>query len=184
MSVPQAAPVFDREKFKDVVHYVCSRCEPEELGRVKLHKVLYFADMLHFLDTARPLTGVPYQKQEFGPTAKYLAWALAELGKEGRVEVSERSYYGYTKTDFRSVDAPSSHKLSNAEIQLLNDVMDFVCTRTAKEISELSHNAAWQMFKMGEEIPYYSAFFIIPTETTDEDVVWGEAAVRELGLAS
>src|SRR6266849_9373459 len=58
---------FDRAKLLDVVHYVCAKVPVPELGRVKLHKNLYFADMLHFAATGRPLTGVEYQKQPFGP---------------------------------------------------------------------------------------------------------------------
>lgn len=33
---------FSRQKFKDVIHYVVANTRPDELGRVKLHKVLYF----------------------------------------------------------------------------------------------------------------------------------------------
>ena len=52
---------FDRERFKDVVHfavhYAGNRVGPEALGRTKLHRILYFADTLHYLDTGAPLTG-------------------------------------------------------------------------------------------------------------------------------
>jgi hypothetical protein len=47
---------FDRAKFKDTVHYICGKCPADELGKVKLHKTLYFADMIHFVDTGTPLT--------------------------------------------------------------------------------------------------------------------------------
>jgi hypothetical protein len=63
-------PKVDLQKLKDVVHYICAQCRQDELGNVKLHKILYFADMLHFLGSNRPLTGVEYQKQSFGPVAR------------------------------------------------------------------------------------------------------------------
>ena len=58
---------FDREKFLEAVHYICTHCDPRELGRVKLHKILYFADMLHYVGYGRPLTGEEYQKQNSAP---------------------------------------------------------------------------------------------------------------------
>src|SRR5208337_999071 len=87
-------------KLKDVTHYVCYRCTQEELGNVKLHKILYFADMLHFLSERKPLTGVEYQKQAFGPVARHLSWAINELSKEGAIKVEKRDYFGFKKTDY------------------------------------------------------------------------------------
>jgi hypothetical protein len=179
-----AQPQIDRVKFKDAVHFIVASCAPDELGRVKLHKILYFADMLHFLDAGKPFTGCEYLKQEFGPTARHLAWALSELEAAGRIRVQERQFHGFRKQDFHSLSQPDRSRLTNSEVDLLGKVIDFVCARTAREISELSHNAAWQLYRVGEVIPYYSAFFIVPTETTDEDVAWGEQTARQLGLAS
>ncbi len=161
---------FDREKFKVVVHYICSRCEPDELGNVKLHKILYFSDMLHYLSTLKPLTGAEYQKQQFGPTARHLAWALRELEKEGKLKIQQRDYYGYKKSDYISLREPDPRALTNQEISLLNDVINFVCKKSAKEISELSHDYAWKNVDMGEIIPYYSVHGIVPSFVSDEDI--------------
>lgn len=175
---------FDSARFKAAVHYACARCSPRELGRVKLHKILYYADMLHFVQTGEPLTGDDYLKQQFGPTARRLGLALKQLQSAGKLRVEESDYYGFKKTDFVSLTNPDVGSLSQSQVELLDDVIDGVCKQTAKEISELSHAAPWQMVNIGEEIPYYTAFLLFPSETTDEDVAWGETAVRELGLAS
>lgn len=157
---------FGRDKFKHVVHYICANCTAEELGNVKLYKVLYFADMLTYMATFRPLTGVEYQKQKFGPVAKHLGCAVNELCKDGALHVQKREYFGFSKVDYISVRQPASGKLTNSEISLLNDVIDFVCARTAKEISELSHDAAWHKARIGETIPYEAAFGLEPVEIT------------------
>jgi uncharacterized phage-associated protein len=170
---------FDREKFKVVVHYICSRCEPDELGNVKLHKILYFSDMLHYLSTLKPLTGAEYQKQQFGPTARHLAWALKELEKEEKIKIEKRDYYGYIKSDYISLAEPESNRLTNSEINLLNDVIDFVSKKTAKEISELSHDIAWKSVNMGETIPYYLAHGFIPSYISEEDINEAIAFARQ-----
>ena len=56
---------FDRAKLKTVILYVCSRCEPAQLGAVKLHKVLYFTDMLHYAHAGTAVTGATYRERPF-----------------------------------------------------------------------------------------------------------------------
>lgn len=155
---------FDREKFLDVIHLICHRIDAAELGRVKLHKALYFSDMIWFADRLRPLPGVEYQKQAFGPTAKHLAWGLRELEHRGRILVRGRDYFGHRKFDFISQAEPDFSRLSADEVQLIGDVADFVSARSAKQISDLSHNAAWEIAEIGETIPYSTAHFLYPVE--------------------
>lgn len=168
-------PVYrlDRAKLVETVHYICANCTPEELGNVKLHKILYFSDMLHFLSTGEPLTGVEYQKQQFGPTARHLSWAVSQLVAQGKLRVERRDYFGLRKTDYLVLQPPRSAALSNHATQILNDVIAFVCSRSAKEISELSHDVAWQAADIGEVIPYYAALGLLPCAVTDADVAAG-----------
>lgn len=162
-------PPFNRDKFKEVVYFICENVKPEELGNVKLHKVLYFADMLHFMSTGLPLTGVEYRKQKFGPTATHLTWALDELAREGALRIEARDYFGFQKKDYVALQKSNRRHLSNAEAHLLIDVIDFVCSRSAREISELSHDAAWNAADMGGVIPYFAAYGLIPSELTPDD---------------
>ena len=171
---------FDKEKLKDVVHYVCSKCEPSELGNVKLHKILYFADMLHYQSTLKPLTGVEYIKQQFGPVARHLTWAVKELEKEGRIRLERRDYFGFEKKDYISLTDPQMGRIGNVAPKLLDDVIDFVCARSAREISELSHNAAWNAARMGEVIPYYSAIGMAPAEVSEADMAWAVEEAHRL----
>ena len=176
--IPEEHVQFDRSKFKDAVEYICARCSTDELGTVKLHKILYFADMIHFLGLGTPLTGASYQKQKFGPMARHLSSAVGELAREGRMKAKKRDYFGYEKTDY-VVDKPeraTGQLLSAAARRVLDEVIDFVCARSAKEMSELSHMAAWEAAEIGETIPYYSSYGLYPSAVTDADV---DAAVAQ-----
>lgn len=54
-------PMFDREKFKRLVHYVIWRAGNRAwFGAVKLNKVLWFADTEAFAHTGEPITGANY----------------------------------------------------------------------------------------------------------------------------
>src|SRR5579872_3916095 len=98
--MPSQNHQLDREKLKEAVLLIASICPPDELGNVKLHKTLYFSDMLHFLSEARPITGVDYLKQKFGPVARHLTQALSQLQKEGKLEVREDDYFGLPKKTY------------------------------------------------------------------------------------
>jgi hypothetical protein len=175
---------FDRAKFLNVIHYVVESCRPEELGRVKLHKILYYSDMLSYLAHGRPLTGEEYRKQKFGPSARHLQAGLAELQDLGRIKVVERSYYGYPKQDFIALIHAEPQSLSADEMALVDDVIDFVCVRTAKEISELSHDDAWRLAEMGERIPYFMAASFVPVEITDDDRAWARGEARKIAQST
>lgn len=159
---------FDREKFRAVVHYICANSDPDELGNVKLHKILYFADMLHFMSAGEPLTGVDYLKQRFGPVARHLTQSLKKLEAEGAIRIEAEDYFGYEKKKYISLKPPA-YSFTNHEVRLLKDVIDFVRDHSAKAISELSHDEAWKAAEMGERIPYAAALGLIPDEITEKD---------------
>lgn len=170
---------FDREKLKDAVWYLVALCEPRELGNVKLHKMLYFSDMLAFLNEGRPITGVEYLKQKFGPTARHLTAALRELEADGRISVSEDTHYGYAKKAYIELKPYTRTRLTETEEGMLRDVAQFVRGKSAREISDLSHNAAWEATAMGDVIPYFTALKLVPTEITEEDREWAIDSARK-----
>ena len=173
---------FDRAKFSSLVLYVCSTSKPEDLGATKLHKILYFVDMLHFLETGTPLTGEAYFKNNFGPTSRNLNAVLRRLTAEGKILVSLVEYFGRPKKQFIANQESEREKFSEDEISLIEVVKEFVCNRhTAASISELSHNRAWELAEMGENLPYFTAYQMVPREITEEDIAW--AVEKGMALA-
>jgi uncharacterized phage-associated protein len=177
--LPKTVVQFDRDKFKEAVWLVASYCPPQELGNVKLHKILYFADMLYFLREGRPLTGVDYIKQKFGPVARHLSAAVAELVSNGILKVTEQEYFGLYKKSYIPLIEYKQNRLSPAEITLLEEVADFVRGKSAKEISEFSHNAVWEAAQLGESLPYYTALRLVPAEFTDSDRTWARDSAHQ-----
>ena len=173
---------FDRSKFKEAVLYVISLCAPERLGAVKLNKILYFSDMLLYAWAGHPLTGATYKKRPHGPTTDALLPALRDLQREGIIHVGKSDYFGYIKTVFTlRVSLSSLPSLHEDEKDLIREIADFVANQnTAKTISELSHNLAWEMAEFGAELPYYSAFALFPTTVSEETIEWAKSKVDEI----
>ena len=175
---------YDRDKLKTAVLYMCFKCDPSQLGAVKLHKVLYFSDMIRFAQTGTPITGATYRKRPLGPTCDQLLSTIRELEHAKALSVREVDYFGYLKKEFIAASEPDLTRLSREEITLLDEVIDFVCTQnTAKPISDYSHNRAWEQAEFGDELKYTSAFLLFPTEVSPEALEWASNEVQSINEA-
>jgi hypothetical protein len=156
---------FDREKLKAVILYVCWKSEPSLLGAVKLNKILYYADMIHYALSGAPITGAIYRKRQFGPTCDALLPILRELEQTNSLRVREVDYFGYRKQEYEVTGLPDMQRLKVAESSLIDDIVDFVCRQnTAKTISELSHGIPWEIVEFGDVLPYHSAIHLFPNQ--------------------
>jgi hypothetical protein len=172
---------FDRAKLKAVILYTCQKCEAAQLGATKLNKVLYFSDMLHYAHVGASITGSTYRKRPFGPTNDQLLVSLAELKRQGAIDIRNVDYFGFIKKEYIAVESPEIDRLSKIERELLDDVIEFVClNNSAKTISEFSHNRAWEIAKFGDVIPYNSVFSIFPTQVSLEAMDWARDEVEKL----
>jgi hypothetical protein len=173
--VPSGMP-FDREKLRAAVLYVVGSCAPSSLGAVKLHKVLYYSDMMTYLASGKAITGAEYRKRPYGPTCDAILPLLGELSREGILKIEHVSYYGYRKKEFQLLVESDSNQLSSEEKATLDEMMDFVCNQnSARTISEFSHDMVWEMVEFGEVIPYHNAILLVPNVVSDEAIAWAEA---------
>ncbi len=160
---------FDREKLKAVILHACSKCPPDQMGAVKLNKILYFSDKLRYLQTRRALTGAQYRKRPFGPTCVQLLPVLSEMQRDGLLLISESDYFGFRKNEYRALADVPPDILAGDERALLDEVIDFVCTRnSARTISDFSHQAPWERVQFGGEIPYSTAYMLLPSIVSEE----------------
>ena len=161
--------VVDRIKLTEAVCLIIDSCNPRDLGAVKLHKVLYYSDMLHYLESGAPITGSRYRKRPFGPTCDHLLGVLAELEAMGDLRIEEADHFGYKKKEFRLLRKRNYTNLSDREIALLGEMLQFVCYQnTARSISDFSHDIVWDMVDFGQDIPYHSVLNWLPSEVSVE----------------
>lgn len=127
-----------------VAHYVIARTLPQELGATKLNKVLWFADCLAHERLGRSLTGVTeYRRLDQGPVPDGLDNVLDRLAARGAIAQRVAPTPGYARKEFLALEEPPVEQLDAAEIDLLHIVIDFVRNKSAREVSELSHDALW-----------------------------------------
>jgi hypothetical protein len=164
---------------RHIINYICWRLssEPDKLGATKLNKILWFIDTQAYLKLGSPISDAKYFKQPYGPVPENINDIITELCNAGILFTGKDRYYGFAKAHYSCLKKPETSIYTPEQIQLMNEVIDEIgANHTAVTISNLSHNRAWDIAAMGEEIPIY-AILAQPDEITDDDREWAD---REL----
>jgi len=174
----------NRDKYKELVLYICEKCDSVKLGAIKLNKVLWFSDLLAYVKWGEPITGERYVKRQFGPAPYGILSVLEELQGEGALTVKSLDFYGYQKTHYIPERSADLSQFTVDELSLVDGMIGFVCdSNTALSISELTHDHIWEIAENGEEIPHYAVFASVPGEITEADIDWGREAYRQARAA-
>ncbi|MGA2251676.1 Panacea domain-containing protein [Terracidiphilus sp.] len=174
---------FNRDKCKTLVHYICARCEdnPARLGATNLNKILWYAETGSFLKTGKGLTGAKYVKRQHGPVLASMPAIMKELEDESKIIVKDVPVYRFEKKEYISLSEPDVDRFFSAsDIVEINRIIDSVCDiHTAKSISDYSHNEAWHLAEIGEELPLYT-ILAVPGDLTETDMQWADAKIAAL----
>lgn len=173
----QATP-FNMKKFEEAVHYICSNVtEQDQLGAVKLNKILYFSDMGSYAETGRSITGATYVKQFRGPVPTQVVPAIKFLEEEGRLKVSHVSLVSSKRRQYETAGTTDTKMFEAGELERINDMIRFVCEYTAPEISEISHHDVWQAADIGEVLPYETFLVSYAGDIGEKEIALAQAAV-------
>jgi hypothetical protein len=149
--------VFDREKFKRLVHYIIAQAGPRDgFGATKLYKVLWFAEARQYMLTGKPIAGADYIREKFGPVPRLGMQIRDELAREGRIR-QQKIPGDYGEWQFRSLTPPVMDGFSPDERATIDYWIRHIDgDHTAASISEESHDYAWQIAKMKEPLPLFA----------------------------
>lgn len=165
-------PDYSGAKFKELVLYLSQRSADDEgFGMVKLNKLLYRADFEAFRTLGRSITGVQYEKQEFGPVARQLPLALDDLARQGYVIWRHFEAGPYTRKVPEAIETPDLSLFADEEVAVADRAVQELSDFGGKEVSEWSHDhsAGWRVARIGEEIPYATA--IVSTDEIDDEAI-------------
>ncbi|MCG8583200.1 MAG: SocA family protein [Pirellulales bacterium] len=169
------------KKLRELVLYISDRSEGDRaFGAVKLNKLLFYADFLAYLDLGNAITGHEYQKLEHGPCPRRLKPILDELVKEEDLVVKQRKYHGYTQNVSIAIREPDLSLFDAAEISLVDRLVSDFWGKSARQMSEMSHEfIGWQLAGEGESIPYEVAHLNIVAED-EANVELSESFAKQL----
>jgi Protein of unknown function (DUF4065) len=174
--------MFNREKFKNLVRYVCWKCENNTtLGAIKLNKVLLYSERAFYLRSGEPLTGETFVKRQFGPAPLHVLEVLRELQDEHIIAIKDTIEYGKSKRRFINLNTdPDLSMFTKEELAIVDRVAQDICWRhTARSISDKTHDDIWEMAEMGQEIPLFTVY-AVQGEVDETDFAWAKSEVAQL----
>ena len=140
---------------KNVLLYLLSRCG--EVFYTKMNKILFYADFLSYRRRGMAITGLCYKAIEYGPVPERWDRVYSHFDE---IIQEPRAYGEKEGTVLISVAEPDKGALSDAEMDILNEVCDKFSSSTSSGITEISHKEqAWLNHVTGHQrIPYTDAY--------------------------
>lgn len=175
---------FDREKFKALVLYIVWRAgEQSGFGSTKLNKALWFSDARANEALGKPITGETYTREKFGPVPRHIVEVLKELEEAGQVMIWSEPYFEHKITRYRAFQPPSTAPFSSEQLSLIDWWIKHISEEhSAASISNKSHDYAWQIAQMGEEVPLYAFLASRIRSPNEEELDWAKREAESLGL--
>lgn len=169
----------DKERLKAAVHYICRRSNPGELGKTKLHKILWLSDVYAYRHRGTPLTGEMYRRRDFGPCSVHLDEIIEELTIERKLFVQKAEYFDFEKFEFIGKGEPDMSLFNEYELRLIEENRRHVCEdHTAGSISEKTHDEIWKMAIPNEVLPYEVMLVADLAPINDEDIAWAQSIIK------
>ena len=133
---------FNLEVVENILSYIASKVN--NLTITSMNKYLWFIDALSFNQRGIAITGITYQKQQFGPTIvdkKYQEISMLN-NKFERIDYEDKSG---SKTIIKSNNNFDLSMLSSNEIKIIDSVIELLKNKKVNEISNMSHKEeAWR----------------------------------------
>ncbi len=164
---PRVIPKENVEKFKQTLLYIVSKVgNRPNIGQTALYKLLYFIDFDYYEKFGEQLIGATYIKNTYGPTPVSFAKIVKEMESAGQLVEVRSKYFGHDQTKYMGTIEADVSCFDGRELKHIDDELLRLASRSAKELSELSHlDTPWRIAK-DKEILDYEYVFYRPEETS------------------
>ena len=160
------------EKFKQVFLYILSKVGAKpNVGQTVLYKLLYFIDFDYYELYEKQLMGLSYIKNTYGPTPVDFAKLIKQMEAAGQIEEIKTKYYQHDMTKYLPIIEPDLELLSARELEFIDKELEKHSSKSASELSALSHkDIPWIGAKDKEVLDYESVFYRTPETSVREYV--------------
>ena len=128
------------ERLKAIVLYVLNKVDDKCLGKHELFKILYFASQKHLVRYGDAIID-DFYAMEFGPVPSMLSNLLKSKANRCQLSVEADEE---TKYILRPLSEPDLDELSKLDIECLDDSIIENNGLSFKELTNKSHDYAWQ----------------------------------------
>lgn len=143
---------FDLELVENIISYISSKVS--NLTITSLNKYLWFIDILSFNQRGVSITGLTYQKQQYGPTIIDQRYKEISLLDDKYIRNDYEDENG-TRTIITSNKNFDLSKLKESEIEIINKIIKLLKNKNVTDISNMSHEEeGWKKTKKFDEISF------------------------------
>ena len=148
---------YDLEKLKNMILYLVKRLDG--VLKVKLNKLLWYCDFLHFKETSVSITGAQYVRVKLGQVPDHYELIFANMIHEALIDKDKIPFQTKDGTqqgeEFTALVEPNKSLFTEKEIQVMDSIADTFREDTSTSIMEKSHReAAYKKCKDGDIISY------------------------------
>jgi len=156
-----SVPARNVEKFKNALLYITQKIGAlPNVGQTVLYKILYFCDFDYYEKYEEQLIGATYIKNHFGPTPREFSAIVKEMIQEEKIEEITTKFFDKDQKKYIPVISPDLSVFSGRELQHIDEEIARLGHKTAKELSDFSHqDVPWISTVIGKEIPYEAVFY-------------------------
>jgi transcriptional regulator with XRE-family HTH domain len=128
------------EKFEQILLYIVSKVGSRpNIGQTALYKLLYFIDFDYYEKYQEYLMGATYIKNTHGPSPISFAKIARNLETSGKLVLVQSKYFGFDQKKYLVTSEPLVSSLSAQELKHIDDELERLASKSAKELSDLSH---------------------------------------------
>ena len=142
-------------RLKNIMLYILNRCD--DVWCTKMNKLLFYVDFLSYRERGIAMTGLSYRAIDFGPVPDRWDRVYSEFTE---VKQELRQVGDFVGNILNTTTNAETSIFLDDEIKVLDAVCSHFSTKTAREISHISHNElAWiNHHEKHEHIPFDDAF--------------------------
>lgn len=147
------------KRLRELALYISEKSSGDEsFGATKLNKLLFYADFLHYLNFGDAITGADYFRLKNGPAPKRWLPIREKMIQDGDAKIMEAEFHGFPQDRVMPLRKPVLDGFTAAQIALVDRIIALHAGKTAKEISDESHDfVGWYLADNKEVIPYQVA---------------------------
>jgi len=158
-----------KEKYKQVILYLCSKLNNEIRGKKKLAKLLYFVDFDFFEKHQKYFIGDQYKALPMGPFPTHLGEITREMTREKTLKIEfVKEHGGYNATEvYKCLNEPRVAYFTRSEKSMLDRVIKKYGHLNGKQLEDITHAEAPYSGTKPNDIIFYELAFYRGTDFND-----------------
>lgn len=148
------------KKITGLITLFIQKCKPEFNDKLKLNKLLFYADFCHYKNHGSSISGLPYRAIQYGPVPANYDNIFAYLENEQIISAEWiRLANGSAREVFKTEGDPDTGLFSLDELETINKVINRFNETSTWDIVDLSHKEkAWKELESGNKLISYQDY--------------------------